>query len=58
MTKIYNKTSVIITDDKGNERVQTKEQLQISLDKMKLLQTNIEHNIANIEYDIAEIAKV
>jgi len=58
MQKVYNNASVIITDEKGKEIVRTKEQLQESLDKMKKLQENIENNIANIEYDIAEIAKV
>lgn len=58
MQKVYNNASVIITDEKGREIVRTKEQLQESLDKMKKLQDNIESNIANIEYDLGEIAKV
>ena len=58
MQKIYNTNEVRITDEKGREIVRTKEQLQESLDKMKKLQDNIESNIANIEYDLGEIAKV
>jgi uncharacterized protein YfcZ (UPF0381/DUF406 family) len=58
MQKIYNTNEVRITDEKGREIVRTKEQLQESLDKMKKLQDNIESNIANIEYDLGEIAKI
>jgi len=58
MQKIYNTNEVRITTEKGQEIVRTKEQLQESLDKMKKLQDNIESNIASIEYDLGEIAKI
>ena len=58
MQKIYNTNEVRITTEKGQEIVRTKEQLQDSLDKMKKLQDNIESNIASIEYDLGEIAKI
>lgn len=58
MQKIYNKNEVRITVGEGREIVRTKEQLQTSLDKMNQLRENIESNIASIEYDLGEIAKV
>ena len=58
LQKIYNAKGVIITNAKGFEITQTKEQLKRSLDNMVALRDNILSNIEKIEYDLSQIASI